>query len=594
VWCFSGWEADFGRPLGWYRNPVSGARWTPSLDASVALRETARCGEPKFVWEPARFPQAFHLARAAALFPEHTGRYRQAFEEQVRGFLQACPYPLGIHHASSQEAALRLAAWVFALAVFHRLGEPVEDLARAVAGAAWTTGHLLEHDLAYAQRAVYNNHLISEALGLYLSAWVLPERPQTARWRSLGLAILTAQADRQVYPEGASINQSHTYQRAVVQEYLLASALRRAEGAPVPAPWTALLTRSYRFLRAQQEDRSGWLPNHGSNDGSLPRVLSVCPYEDFRPLLTAVGWSLGYAPAFDPGPWDEEALWLGLEPPPGGAPREPARGTVSLDGYHVLRDSNKFNSFTVLRDGNTPDRFTQIDTFQVSVFHEGEEVLTDPGSYLYADASWHEHFLGAASHNTLTVDGAGPMVHHRQFKVLYRPRARVLARCDHGALQGVSCEHDGFRRLPGGMLHRRAVFQYRGDTWLIADRLLGGGSHRSRLHWLGTPGVWCFDASRCALTWQKAAGDRTLTVTDGGGRALVGDVVAGRESPPRGWLSRRFGSKVAAPSLAVEQRGTLPHTYVSVLTAGAGAARGGDGRWTFGDGGPSLDLEEYL
>jgi asparagine synthase (glutamine-hydrolysing) len=468
----------------------------------------------------------------------------------------------------------------------------VEALAASVAEAAWAAGHLIEHDLAYSRRAVYNNHLITEALGLYLAAWVLPEAPATARWRHLGLSLLTEQADRQVYPEGAYINQSHTYHRAVLQEYLLAAALRRAEHAPVPAPWAAMLRRSYRFLRAQQDEGSGWLPNHGSNDGSLPRVLSSCDYEDFRPVLRAVASALGLGSPFPPGPWDEEALWLGApEEPPA---REAPPRAVSLDGYHVLRDSEKTNNFAVLRAGDTPDRFTQIDTFQLSLFAGGEEVLVDPGSYLYAEPVWHEHFFGASSHNTLTVDGEGPMVHHRQFKVLYRPRVRVLRRITEGPIRGLTCEHDGFRRLPGAPLHRRAVYHHRGGAWVIADRLVGDGEHRARLHWLGRPGPYQFSSERCALTLPGPSGSLAVTVTDAAGAALQGDVVSGRESPPRGWHSRRFGVKVPAASLAVEQRGRAPLTFVTVVCPEALAVRAEGPRWRFGDDEATLDLEACL
>jgi hypothetical protein len=57
-------------------------------------------------------------------------------------------------------------------------------------------------------------------------------------------------------------------------------------------------------------------------------------------------------------------------------------------------------------------------------------------------------------------------------------------------------------------------------------------------------------------------------VLDAQGQPIPGNVVAGQERPPRGWLSRYYGEKVAVPSLAVASEQDLPMTFVSVLSGG--------------------------
>jgi hypothetical protein len=63
-------------------------------------------------------------------------------------------------------------------------------------------------------------------------------------------------------------------------------------------------------------------------------------------------------------------------------------------------------------------------------------------------------------------------------------------------------------------------------------------------------------------------GPFSVTVLDERGQALTGDVAAGQEDPPRGWLSRYYAEKIAVPSLVVERRGQLPLVMVSVLCGG--------------------------
>ncbi len=42
----------------------------------------------------------------------------------------------------------------------------------------------------------------------------------------------------------------------------------------------------------------------------------------------------------------------------------------------------------------------------------------------------------------------------------------------------------------------------------------------------------------------------------------------GGESPPRGWLSRRYANRAPTPSLAVVREGETPITLVTVMGAG--------------------------
>jgi asparagine synthase (glutamine-hydrolysing) len=216
----------------------------------------------------------------------------------------------------------------------------------------------------------------------------------------------------------------------------------------------------------------------------------------------------------------------------------------------------------------------------LDVWWRGENVLVDPGSYLYNGApEWHEHFTRTASHNAVTVDGRDQMLHHRRFKNLYWTRAALLGFEGGEGWRVVEGEHYGFARHPGRCVHRRAVLLAGDDLWVVVDRVAGRGRHAARLHWLAGPWPHRYDRPEGRLALSTPGGEFCVSVVDEGGSPIVGDVVSGRDAPPRGWLSRYYGEKVDAPSLAVGLEGEAPIVAVSLLSAGPAAVKVWGGEW---------------
>ncbi|MGB8930866.1 MAG: heparinase II/III-family protein [Anaeromyxobacteraceae bacterium] len=581
VLAFGRWPADHGNPPDWILNPTTGERWNPETHWSRALRDGARVGDVKLTWEIARFPHAYHMARAATHGATDANVLATALAGQIEAFVRENPFGRGVHWNSSQEIVFRLMAWLFALSVFGA-ESPLARVAPAIVDALSDGAHHVERHIEYARKAVYNNHLLSEAFGLLLAAELLPAAPRAARWRATGLDLLVEQADRQFYPDGGYIQQSHNYERVALQVYLWAVALLGAAGKSVPETWRSALARGVDFLHAQQNGVDGRLPNYGSNDGALVSPLTSCDYADFRPTLHAASIAARGERLYQPGPWDEEAAWFlgakALEAPV----RRAHRASVSFGetGFHVLRGADEA-SFATFRCGSVRDRFSQIDMLHLDVWWRGENVLVDGGSYLYnGPKKWHDHFLRTASHNTVGVDGFDQMLHYRRFKTLYWTRAKLLRFQDTASIVLAEGEHYGYQRHPGACVHRRAVLYVKDDLWIVLDRVTGQGEHKARLHWLGGPYAHAYDPVAGRMTLTLASGDFEVTVLDERGAPLVGDVVVGSEDPPRGWLSRYYGEKVPVPSLAVERHGALPFFAVSLLSGGRPAVRVSSGRWS--------------
>jgi asparagine synthase (glutamine-hydrolysing) len=589
---FGRWIADHGSPIDWHQEPDGGARWPDDQHWSLAQRGGPGTGDIKLVWEVGRFPQAYALARAARRAPSLADDCGRVLSDHVRGFIADNPYPLGVHWASGQEIALRIMAWAFALPLVHATAGLDRELLRTVAGAIATGAEHIERHIGYARHAVYNNHLLSEALGLMLAGQLLQEHPRAARWRDEGHQILTEQAGRQFYPDGGYIQQSHNYQRLACQVLLWACAVARTAGGDPDPAWIGALDRSLDFLGAAVNPDDGRLPNYGANDGALPSPLSSCAYHDFRPTLQAMAVVTRGERRFPPGPWDEEALWFAGSAA-AAAPYRPAplaSRSFAVSGHHLLRgrDGGHFGAF---RCGSVLDRFSQIDMLHLDVWWRGHNVLADGGSYLYnGPAAWNAHFVRTASHNTVQVEDWDQMVHARRFKCLYWTQAELLSFERGHRWMLAAGEHRGFERELAGCVHRRAVLLFADELWLVVDRVAGSGTHPLRLHWLaGCPGAATADGLAAEL--KTPAGGYRVAVYDEDGVPRPLDVVSGRDEPPRGWISRHYGRKRAVPSIVARADGPLPCTMISVLgPPGASARALGGGRWELEIGGRSLRL----
>jgi asparagine synthase (glutamine-hydrolysing) len=585
--CFGRWSADFGHPIDWHSDPWTRRRWEPTQHwSAIRIRPSGR-GDVKRTWEVGRFPHAYAFARAAAFGQCPAGAMAGALEAQIRSFVSNNPRARGIHWGSGQELAFRLMAFAFSVGTIAKLGVDLRALAAFVGREAFLMGCHIESQLEFAKRAIYNNHLLSEAVGLLLAAWILPVCETTTTWTRIAVALLDEQAERQVYRDGAYIQQSHNYHRVAIEDYLWACRLRSSEGRAPPTAWLRAMERSLVFLVMHQNPTDGRLPNYGANDGAMPFIGSTCDFPDFRPDLQALSVATRGERLYPAGPWDETAVWFFGRSAVDEAPiHPPTRRSVAFreTGYFVLR-GRRDDTFSAFRCGSLRDRFSQIDMLHLDVWWRGRNVLVDGGSYLYSGApEWHDHFLRTESHNTVQIDGLDQMLHFRQFKCLYWTQARILEFQDHEAYALCAGEHYGFRRHPGACVHRRSVLFLKSGLWVVVDRILGEGRHRVRVHWLGGEAARADGGEVTRMSLVTPDGPFTVTVLGESGVPLTGDVVSGRASPPRGWSSRYYGERVAVPSFAVERDVLVPATFVSVLAPAVPAVATSGDRWAIDAG----------
>lgn len=584
----------FGRPrtdmtadVDWFVDFVSGVRAPDrAFSLSIDHRDEATVGNIKYVWEAARHQ---HLTLLAAAFAV-TGdvRYAERIDAELRHYWRSNPFLAGIHWTSGIEIGLRLIAWTWirrliagwpgAAALFE--GNPifVEQLGRHHQWLAALGSH----------GSSANNHLIAEAAGQFVAASGFPLFADSASWQTEAAGVLARELEAQTFPDGLNRELASDYHgfvlelalpawvEAVLVDHPVADELVAPMGRAIDALNAVVDVRGRPHRQGDSDDASGWLVDPIGYDrwSSLRRTGAVLvrPADWWPPVAGGVDVRTAVVRAAVAGrhrpsvPAGRPATRPALFPDAGlsllRAEPDPGRGREEL---WCMFDHGPLGFLSTAAHGHA-------DALAVEVRVGGVEVVADPGTYCYhGERAWRDHFRSTPAHATVTLDGASQSEMAGPFLWTRKAEATLEA---HQGLEGGEvamsrARHDGYRPL--GWCHRREVrLDRRRGILDIVDALeadpSGGGDGPSDgspaaptdvevAFPLGPEVTVELDPGGTAavLTWPAGEGGRggvgsgRATVTLDGG--LSWSVVRGSESPPAGWYSDRFGTRVPASRL---------------------------------------------
>lgn len=550
-------------------------------------------GDIKFVWEPCRFGWAITLARAYHLTQDE--RYPSAFWTYFETFIQHNPPFQGPNWVSAQEVGLRLIAMAFAGQVMAVSDQSTPQRKLQLAQAIAQHARRIPPTLLYA-RAQNNNHLLSEAAGLFTASLVLPDHRHAPRWRRLGWKWFQRGIQKQISPDGVYMQHSTNYHRLMLQLALWMDAICRRRGLVLPAETQEKLAAATRWLLVLLDPVSGRTPNLGANDGAYILPLSTQSFDDYRPVAQAAGAAFLHKFPVQQGAWDEMRLWLGLNA--SGAERmgtkDDSAELAALERkIGVVRHPQNSHSWAYLRLAAFQDRPGHADLLHVDLWYAGKNLALDAGTYLYnASPPWDNALTRTQVHNTVQVDEQEQMRRVGRFLYLDWVNTEIVSdeQAQDGRLRKLVAQHGGYARL--GVIHRRFLSALEDGNWLVEDQLLEkNGSYRSGdnqrsfcLHWLLPDCPWWLErradevdlhldtiSGRIKIGLARKAGSPSPTALQvqviRAGELLEGD---GLISPTWGWYSPLYGDKIPALALRCLLDSQLPVTITS--------------RWIFNEG----------
>jgi hypothetical protein len=502
----------------WTRNPRTGHRYAAEKGWWHTPHVTIGAGDIKDVWEPARFGWVFDLVRAYLLTGDD--RFASAFHQRLADWIASSPPFRGVHWSCGQETAIRAIALLYAEANLASARSTTAPALARLASVLAASGERIADAIGYAisQR---NNHGISEAAGLVvLGVRFSGAHPEAAAWLRRGRLLLERLILEQFAEDGWYVQHSFAYLRLALDQCVVAERALRSVGDKLSAQAVRRLCAAGELLVAVVDDDSGIVPNYGANDGAFVHPITLAPYRDFRPVLTAISGMFG-APVPSDVPLDIEVLaWLGLAVPRAAPPR--ADGiTTGASGWAAARIGG---TAVFLRAGRYRSRPSHLDALHVDVRLEGREFVVDPGTFAYQAAPpWRNALVTARVHNGPILDDVEPGIRGPRFLWFAWPAADLVH---------AHAEDAGSARLIAELPGRvRRTVRVTAKGAVVDDEVLHGSAHWLRVCWLLHP----------------AADVKMIACSE-----PVRHVVAG-EDGQIGWFSPHYGERLPSVAVVVER-----------------------------------------
>lgn len=168
-----------------------------------------------------------------------------------------------------------------------------------------------------------------------------------------------------------------------------------------------------------------------------------------------------------------------------GPPATERLTVLPASGYVVMRPDERRHLVADVGDPCPPNlpAHAHADCLSFELAIDGRRTVVDTGTSTYEHGARRSEERSTAAHNTVTVDGADQTEVWATFRAARLARAHLERVDDDGRTISVTASHDGYRRLPGRLLHRR--------TWSVSpteveivDEITGEGRHtiEARVH----------------------------------------------------------------------------------------------------------------
>lgn len=473
-------------------------------------------------WEPARLQQA-----AALLVYDHQYRKsaepekaRQAAKRLIFSWINANPFPRGLHYQSAMECAMRIPVFFTAL---KKIDDLTSDESAILLKTIYHNGWLISKQLSL--YSSLGNHTITEAVGLIFAGAVYRSTRRGKDWLTTGIKLLNDELPHQILDDGGPAEQSLNYHRFVLDLYWLAMDFIQKNSLGDVDHWQKKLSTGEFFLDAFK-DQSVHSPAIGDSDDGFAVAPGISPRRLFR------------------------------------ADRMQNHITFPDSGYTIIRNNHLVFTFDHGPLGLPPlYNHGHADALSITLSKNGHPLLIDPGTYRYNGvAQWRRYFKGTRAHNTVTIDNQDQAVQETGFIWSKPYRSELTAAKTEKNLFFCTAFHDGYTRLKHPVRHYRSVACIDQTNFLIRDSFSGTGTHKFQINYHLHPDV---QAKQKGKWWILENHGEYIFLRLSDGYLMP---VKGGHDPIMGWFSSRYGKKEATTVLTFTKRGTAKNvTFVTII-----------------------------
>ena len=456
---FSSVELDYGNPINWHINPITGVEVDKNTKWYKISDFDSIRGDIKVVWEASRFTHFYYFARAYMITKDI--KYYKAFSNQIDDWMSNNPYSYGANYKCGQEATLRMINAIITYSIFKFYGltndQDVLNLKKLIEGSY----KKVLSNFFYAHKCIRNNHTLSEITGLIIGAWCSGDQKRLKK----AYELMDKEIKRQFKSDGGYIQNSVNYQRFALQLMELILRIDKVTNYHISEYSKQLVLKAAHQLY-QIQDETGDVPNRGPNDGALIFPVTSCDYRDFRPVINSINYLINNSKLYEAGVYDEEILWFSDNSLKEIKTIKMERRSSSFyaSGLFTIRHKDGF-LMTILRDIDT--RPGQMDQLHIDLWHKNLNILCDTGSYSYASDLGKSLALTGA-HNTVQVDEKEQMNKKGPFLVYDWSKSKNVKHTDK-TFCGTMISKNGYE-------HTRSI-KLDENSYEIVDIVSGKGSN---------------------------------------------------------------------------------------------------------------------
>lgn len=284
------------------------------------------------------------------------------------------------------------------------------------------------------------NHLLVNAKALFF-AGLFFDGDEAARWLQTSRQILISQLQEQVLADGGHFELTPMYHALAMEDVLDLVNISNAYGrSELASDWKCLIPKMLYWLKAMSHPDGHVAFFNDSAKGVAPRNTELFDYANRIGVCADVVIDC--------------VTYL------------PVSGYLRLEaGAAVL-----LADFARIGPDYLPGH-AHADTlsFELSVF--GHRVIVNSGTSGYEASESRQYQRSTAAHNTVVVDGEDSSEVWSSFRVARRAKPFNVSIVSNGCTYA-ACSHDGYRRLPGGYIHRRA-FRLNEQSLEVFDQISG-------------------------------------------------------------------------------------------------------------------------
>lgn len=549
---------DVSGPIDWHRDIRSQGSFPRTFAKDIDIRSDKH-GSAKHVWEVNRMQFLTRIARQYRATGEEL--HLVQFQAIIESWIEANPYLAGVNWYSNIEVNLRLITWYLCweiLDVNHLMAS--NPAFGEFVSRKWVPEIYLHCLYSYQNPSKFssaNNHLISEAAGLFIAAsfWKFAA---SEKWLRYAGALLEKEIIRQHSRNGVNKEEAAEYIQFITDFFLLAYLVGERSGHPFSATYRQTLKKIFDYIHHLM-DMNGNLPFYGDGDDGRTFILdSGKDFNNFKSLLTsaAILFNDPQYKAKSNGFDAKNAILFGKA----GRAVFDALGLAAADSPsqvfgdegHIIFKKVEENREIYLHFDAAPLGFLSIaahghaDALSFTLSVDGRWVFVDPGTFCYhSDPEWRQYFISTLAHNTVCVDGANQAVNGGPTLWTRHYNTNIVYAVTNGRIDAAQATHDGYQPL--GVAHTREIrFDKAENRIVILDTLeiKDRSAHVFEIPFHLHPDVQV-DAGAPDKFRLRSAGGREVHLS--ADPRLTWEIKRGCEAPILGWYSPAFYEKQPCP-----------------------------------------------